>query len=599
MEDSHLQHLNDQQRKAATAPHEPLLIVAGAGTGKTRTLISRIQHLLGSGVPPQHIYAVTFTNKAAREMLERVMNNSRHTALPWIGTFHSLGARILRKEARLLNRTPDFTIYDEQDTLSLARRILKESGLQTSKRSPSLVREMMGKIKGEGLSFEELEDMYPAEAPIAHDLFTAYERALENNNAFDFDDLISKPVHLFKEHPAVLRKYQESIQYLLVDEYQDINLVQYELIRLLVGATGKLSVVGDDQQTIYTWRGSSVETFMRFEHDWPNAQVVLLEENYRSTPIILDAANAVIAHNSNQRPKKLFTQNPSGPLITVAEVRDEDEEGEWIAKRLAMYDYQNHPTAILYRTNAQSRAIESALIGYAIPYHLYGGIQFYDRREIKDILAALRIAANPQDSVSAERLKKTFRKATYLALMDALTQAGSLSPAEIIISFIELSHYREYLATEFTNAEEREENIDELARFAQQFPSLSDFLERAALMQSTDAPSTQRGIKEGSVTLMTMHMAKGLEFDRVHIAGATEGVLPHARSLDTLTELEEERRLFYVGMTRARRELSISFYSIPSRFLFEIPEKYTEFLSKRTSAHQLYEDEERYIDVNW
>jgi DNA helicase-2/ATP-dependent DNA helicase PcrA len=599
--------LNEAQRAAVTAGFEPLLIVAGAGTGKTRTLTERIKHLIAHGTPPERIYAVTFTNKAAKEMASRVHASGRGVA-PFIGTFHSLGVRLLRDDAKKLGRTANFVIFDDHDTMQLLRRLLK--GNETAKqlkRGPAFFREAISSIKG-GLTPETLAEHFTrAEATLVHDVYNAYETALRENNGFDFDDLIEKPVQLFREHPDALQKQRDRLGYLFVDEYQDINAMQRELIRLLVGTHAHLSVVGDDQQTIYSWRGSSVETFLAFEEDWPNARVVLLEENYRSTKTILQAANAVIANNTRQKPKRLFTGNADGDVITVFEALNEDTEAMWIAERVKEIaatpvpkPAQRSTIGILYRTNAQSRAVEQALIMHGVPYVMYGGVQFYERREVKDVVAALRIAVNPQDTLSVERLQKALRKAPFLAAMDVLRTATGRPPTEVIKDFLIAAHYIEYLEKEFLNAPERLENVNELLRFSTEFTETAPFLEQVSLMQSTDR-GTARGRTtraEHPVALMTMHMAKGLEFDTVFIAGVQEGILPHQRSLDTLAELEEERRLFYVAMTRARKKLNISFSDIPSRFLFEIPEDYTKFTSERTAEDALVDDEERYITID-
>jgi len=625
--------LNDAQKSAVTAGLEPLLIVAGAGTGKTKTLTERIRHLMETGVPPEKIYAMTFTNKAAKEMASRVLGKGagrRPGGDPFMGTFHSLGARMLREDATLLGRTAGFVIFDDHDTMQLLRKVLKgNETAKEAKRGAAFFRTTTTLIKNG--AFADTEDDYTrAELEMVHDVYDKYEAGLRENNAFDFDDLIAKPVELFHDHPEVLAKHHARIGYLFVDEYQDVNAVQNDLVKALVGNHAHLSVVGDDQQTIYSWRGSNVETFLQFEHDWPNARVILLEENYRSTKTVIEASNAVIANNLRQKPKRLFTNNPQGEPITVFEAYNEDSEAMWIAEQITKVftvpkgdsdDVEKNGTSVgvLYRTNAQSRAIEQALIMHGIPYVMFGGVQFYERREIKDIVAGLRIAVNPQDSISAERLKKAFRKAPYLEVMAAMRGAGvaeasgqappgkepenkGKTPQELIKLFLVSAHYIEYLEKEFPNAPERMENINELMRFSLEFTEVAPFLEQVSLMQSTDrgtGRSRRTMPADGrTVALMTMHMAKGLEFDNVFVAGAQEGILPHQRSLVTHAEVEEERRLFYVAMTRARKELSISFSDIPSRFLFEIPEDYQRFTSQRSETDQLVDDEERYITLD-
>jgi DNA helicase-2/ATP-dependent DNA helicase PcrA len=442
-----------------------------------------------------------------------------------------------------------------------------------------------------------------------------YELFLARNNAFDFDDLIQKPVYIFEQRPAILAKYQERYTHILVDEYQDVSPGQYRLIRFLAGHRNQVSVVGDDAQMIYGWRYANIDTFLGFERDWPRARVVFLEENYRSSGTIVQAASAVIAHNEVAREKNLWTRNNDGEPITILEAGDEDEEAEWIAeevekvKRLkgekenATFSPSHlltSPTiAILYRTNAQSRALEQALIRRNIPYRIYGGLKFYERREIKDIVAALRLALNPRDELSRERLEKAFRLRTFREILPVLHASSAQAPAAAIQSFLAAASYFEYLERETMNPEERRENIEELVSFAEGFTDIPSFLEHVALVQSTDDVNASRQSQSANrnpgsdanssrlaisdlqappVHLSTIHLAKGLEFDYVFLAGCAEGLLPHARSVESEEELEEERRLMYVAMTRARKELAISFYGIPSRFIGEIPPEFAEFL---------------------
>jgi DNA helicase-2/ATP-dependent DNA helicase PcrA len=415
-------------------------------------------------------------------------------------------------------------------------------------------------------------------------VFDAYEAALQRNNAFDFDDLIQKPVLLFKQNPAVLKKYQTAFDAVLVDEWQDINPMQYEFVKLLAGSHRNLSVVGDDEQTIYTWRYADIKTFLNFDKDWKDATVHFLEENYRSTGTIVNAAQAVVQNNRFRTPKKLRTSNPEGDPITLFEAWGENEEAAWIAKKISdlqRTDVQS-TVGILYRTNAQSRAIEQALIRENVAYRIFGGLKFYERREVKDAVAALRYAANPKDEPSRERLEKNFSRRKFTEFKNGLTAAADPTPAGILNIFLESFGYFDYLEQNFINAAEREENISELAAFAAEFQTLADLLEKVSLVQSTDKPSggtagthDKNERQDGSIVhLSTIHLAKGLEFDSVFIAGASEGVLPHVRSMDNDDALEEERRLMYVAMTRARKKLFISFFGMPSRFLSEIPQEY-------------------------
>lgn len=587
--------LNPAQRSAVESGSEPLLIIAGAGTGKTRTLTERIKHLLAQGIDPSRIMAVTFTNKAAKEMKERALDGIAPGPTPWIGTFHSFGARFLRKHATLAGRTRDFTIYDDGDTMTLLRRIAKT---MPEKVTAATLRNKISAVKNGMTPMSEVEkDMSPtAQQTLA--AYHAYETALKENNAFDFDDLIVWPAKLLEEHSNLRSRYHDDIGYVLIDEYQDINESQYRLVRGLVGPTGHLTVVGDDHQTIYSWRGSDIKIFMAFEKDWPNAKVIKLEDNYRSTQTIISASNAVIANNRNQLQKTLISNKEVGPLIKIAEFFTELDEAHWIAQKLGDYIRQGKGTAaVLYRTNAQARALEHALVRARVPYHVFGGVQFYDRLEIRDALAAIRVAANPQDTLGAERLLKTFRLTRGRPLVAKLRELGPIAPAAILDTFLAESHYAAHLEDEFDNAEDRLENVIELRKFAATFETVTEFLEHVSLVQSTD---TRSGGKAGpGITLMTGHMAKGLEFDRVHIAGASEGTLPHSRSLNSEAEIEEERRLFYVAMTRARHELSVSFIHVPSRFLLEIPEQYTEMEGGRGRRSLDLDDEDRYIDVLW
>jgi DNA helicase-2/ATP-dependent DNA helicase PcrA len=627
-------NLNPQQELAVKAPFSPLLIVAGAGTGKTRTLTSRIVYLIESGVPANKICALTFTNKAAKEMADRVgdpknpnsiriprknlkqsIANSDHSDAfvdwdcnfkPFIGTFHSLGARILRAEARFLKRTANFVIFDDHDSFQLVKKIIKGMETKEINKGPAFFLEKISQLKSGMLSRADFEDSACPHGKLLLKISRRYEEALERNNAFDFDDLILKVIKVFKTQPAVLKKYQRRFPHLLIDEYQDLNNPQYELIRLLAHKTKTISVVGDDQQTIYSWRGSNFEIFLNFENDWPEAQVMLLEENYRSTKNIISAARTLIANNKRQKPKTLWTKNEAGPLIKIFEAADEEEEAGWIAEKIRneKSETRNETVAILYRTNAQSRAMEQALIEREIPYRIFGGIKFYERREIKDIVAALRLAQNPKDEVSRERLQKTFSKNIFEALNEKLLNEKGLSPPGLINLFLGATNYFEYLEKNFPNPEERRENIGELIYFAAQFRDLSLFLEQISLIQTTDIPANSAkgrfAVSDSlfAVNLMTIHLAKGLEFDNVFIAGCGEGILPHNLSLDSDAGLEEERRLMYVAMTRAKKRLYASFYDQPSRFLFELPQDLIQFQSSVSDEKFLRDNEERYITID-
>lgn len=591
--------LNEKQRDAVSHGEGPLLIVAGAGSGKTKTLTSRLAALLHSGVKPENIVAITFTNKAAGEMKERtekILNKDKEAFKSmFLGTFHSFGARILKKEARIFGRTANYTIFDADDSKSLIKKVAVGAGLseRDAKRlTPLVLRREFSKIKDEMIDPEEAED------EVVYRLFKLYEQALQNNNAFDFDDLIQKPVMLFLGNPEILDAYQERFKYILVDEYQDTNTAQYMLIKLLASKYRNLSVVGDDQQSIFKFRGSDFRNFLNFEKDWPDAKVVLLEENYRSTQNIIKAASAVISHNHLQKSKTLWTNNPEGGKVKIVEQYSADGEAEWIAGHIdAIRLFSDYGSlAILYRTNAQSRAIEQALIERGMSYRIFGGLKFYERKEIKDLVAALRYGSNPQDSVSLDRLKKSFLKKPYTQLKEELPQkAAALRPVELLGYILMVTDYFNYIERTQTNSVERIENIKELIEFATRFEKMEDFLERISLLESTDTVKKKdlKNLKDNVVNLMTIHMAKGSEFDAVFVVGVNDGLLPHQMSYHNENEIEEERRLMYVAMTRARRELYLTFYHLPSRFLSEIPSGLTDFEGGKS-----FDDEERYIDMD-
>lgn len=623
--------LNPAQEKAVQAPDRPLLIVAGAGTGKTRTLTMRILYLLSRGVPAGSILGVTFTNKAAREIESRVLAGLQKAGgpgtwggenPPFLGTFHSLGSRILRREAHRLGRTANFAIFDDQDSFQLVKKVAKGLGLADTKsrsarrgeRGPAFLADRISRIKNGMLAADLLEESHPDGALIAA-AYEDYEKELVKQNAFDFDDLIEKVVRLLKANPDILAGIRARFTHVLVDEYQDVNNMQYELVRLIVGDSGRVSVVGDDAQTIFSWRGSNFEIFLNFERDWPNAQVVVLDQNYRSSKHIIAGASAVIAENQKQKQKNLWTENDEGSKIRLIETLHEDEEAEWIANQIAEEMIARsaegeapRSTAILYRTNAQSRAIEQALVRHRVPYRVYGGLKFYERKEIRDAVAALRITANPKDDVSRERLEKAISKTRLARFVEALGTVSAREPAALINLFLETTGYLDLLERTETNVRDRKENIAELIVFAGRFNALPQMIEELTLLQATDAVKgarnnrgaggVERKEKSAYVELMTMHLAKGLEFDRVFVAGVSEGLLPHARATSNDAELEEERRLLYVAMTRARHDLTLSFYDLPSRFLSAIPERHLAFTSLTSDAQTFEDDEERAITLD-
>ncbi|MBI4085529.1 MAG: UvrD-helicase domain-containing protein [Candidatus Liptonbacteria bacterium] len=622
--------LNPQQKLAVQAADKPLLIVAGAGTGKTRTLTGRLAYLMEKGVPPGSIVAITFTNKAAKEMAGRIStynpelitNNKKVISYrlsvmsPFIGTFHSFGARILRAEAKLAGRNSNFVIFDDSDSLQVIKKILKtesaKGGYSECSGAADLSRKI-SQIKNGVSTKEEILTSFE-EGELILKVYNRYEKELEKNNAFDFDDLIEKVVTIFEANPKILEKYRRRFNHLLVDEYQDLNNKQYRFIKLMVGDSSHISVVGDDQQMIYSFRGSNFRIFLDFERDWPDANIVLLEENYRSTSNIIRAASVLMSNNVNQKPKTLWTKKENGAPVKIVEAEDDEDEAYWIAEEIEKI--KNHEkkadVAIIYRTNAQSRAIEQVLIERGIPYQIFGGLRFYERKEIKDIVAALRYVQNPNDEISRERLEKNIAKGRFAKFRESISGAD-ISPEDLIGVFLESTGYLELMSRNSLNAEERSENIAELVHFASEFRDLSAFLEQIALLQPTDESANRKGQmangKNGkfatsdmryAVNLMTIHLAKGLEFDGVFIAGCNEGLLPHSRSMRSELEIEEERRLMYVAMTRAKKELFLSFYDIPSRLLGELPRDLIEFESLVSGEKDFFDidSEERYITLD-
>ncbi len=645
--------LNPEQARAVTTTEGPLLILAGAGSGKTRVLAHRIAYLVGvKGVAPWRILAVTFTNRAAQELRERIISlvgeGGRDVQA---GTFHSLCARVLRADGDAIGVDRRFVIYDTDDQGALMKQILKEEDLPlTGEFRPSAVLGAISRAKNEMLdpSFLAEHAANHRERTVAR-LATRYQERLRTAHALDFDDLLLEAVRLFQESPEVLAKYQEKWRYLHVDEYQDTNRAQYLWIRALAERHHNLCVVGDDDQSIYSWRGADLRNILDFERDWPTATVVKLEQNYRSTQLILDAAHAVVSRNSARKDKKLWTENAAGVRIQRFEAYNEEEEAEWIARQVESLTGGRGSTltrradadddlegplrardiAVMYRMNAQSRAIEESFLRYGIRYQLVGGTRFYSRREVKDALAYLRVLRSDTDSVSYERIinvpargigDKTIEVlrvaaraeggstwgaieaaargelpalaprargalADFAALVRRLrTRVGILALPELFDEALEASGYRAMLADGSEDGEERWANLLELRSVTTRYDDLTpeDALDR--LLEETALVADQDSYEgdADAVTLITLHAAKGLEFPIVFIAGLEEGLFPHSRALDDEKELEEERRLAYVGITRAKRRLYLSHAwrratwgmgqaAVPSRFLLEIP----------------------------
>ena len=600
--------LNQKQKEAVETLEGPLLILAGAGSGKTKTLTHRIANLIQHGVRPEEILALTFTNKAAREMRERLasllgMHNS-YTFMPWMGTFHSICVKILRREAINVGLTEKFIIYDTSDRQTLIKHAMKRLSISDKKIKAKAVEAAISNAKNQGQDPDDLaaEASYPNQRDIAK-IYKEYESERKKADAVDFDDLLLYVARLFQNRPDIRKKWQKHFRHILIDEYQDTNHIQYQIVKLLVDEKQNICVVGDDWQSIYSWRGADFTNILNFEHDFPGAKVIKLEQNYRSTQNILDASQKVIEKNEQRTDKRLFTEAGKGAPITIEKLRDERAEAEWVANIIKQSKRSLGDFAVLYRTNAQSQAFERVFVEHNIPYKLVGGVRFYDRKEIKDILAYLHLIVNPKDVVALSRVinvptrgigavslgrildgdlshltPKIMQKyEAFLKILDDLRNKTD-APAELINELLNKINYRQYLEQEDKlKAEERLENIEVLVGEVSAYPTLDDFLADAALMSSADEDSSK-----DSVTLMTLHAAKGLEFPVVFLVGLEEGLLPHVRSFEEkLEEIEEERRLAYVGMTRAMEELFLSYalsrfnfggrnYNMPSRFLTDL-----------------------------
>jgi DNA helicase-2/ATP-dependent DNA helicase PcrA len=655
-----LARLNPEQQRAVTTTDGPVLILAGAGSGKTRVLAHRVAYLVGvKAVRPWQILAVTFTNKAAAELRARIVGlvgeeAGREVAM---GTFHALCARVLRREGRAIGLDPHFVVYDTDDQQSLMKQILREQDLPvTGEYKPSAILSAISRAKNEMIDARFLAENAHThrEREIAR-LYGRYQERLSGAAALDFDDLLLEAVRLFHEAPEVLERYQGRWRYLHVDEYQDTNRPQYLWVKALAAAHQNVCVVGDDDQSIYSWRGADIRNILDFERDYPSATVIKLEQNYRSTQLILDAAHAVVTHNASRKDKHLWTEQAGGQPIGRFEAYNEEEEAEWIARKIEelttgagtiltrradqeLESWERGDVAVMYRTNAQSRAIEEAFLRYGIRYQLIGGMRFYQRREVKDALAYLRVLRNDSDQVGFERIlnvpargigEKTLEElrafvavepaggpegaepvtywnaivaagegrvealgtrarmalAGFAELIARLrTRVGVLALPDLLDAVLEESGYRAMLADGSEEGEERWANLLELRSVTTRYDDLEPvdaldrFLEETALVSDQDSLEASAD----AVTLITLHAAKGLEFPVVFIAGLEEGVFPHSRSLDDEKQLEEERRLAYVGITRAKRRLYLSHavrratwgqgtLSVPSRFLFEIP----------------------------
>lgn len=576
-----MDNLNTKQKEAVLKFAGPSIILAGAGSGKTRALVAKVVHLIrDNGVPSRSVLMITFTNKAAAEMKNRIGSYN----LGFIGTFHSFCVRILRIEAELAGLKDNFVIYDDDDQTAVIKSIIKE---EYGKRyTPSYFLNKISAAKNQLISpvrYLELFSGYSANIDVGK-VYAKYQHELKENNAVDFDDLIMITVNLFRKNPAVLEKYQEKYRYILVDEFQDTNTAQYTLTRLLGEKYKNVTVVGDFSQSIYSWRGAEITNLDKFKKDFPGSSVFHLEQNYRSTQKILDFAYSVISKNTTHPVLHLYTKNQTGEEIVFYEAETEEEEAVYIALNIENLrsKYPYNQIAVLYRTNAQSRALEEAFLHKGMSYMLVGGVRFYDRREIKDVLSMLRLLVNPVDKVALERVQKLGKRrwAEFKKYYDEnKDNVDKKDTATHISEVLDAVGYMKLFDPDSEEDYSRIENIKELKSVALSHPSLTAFLEQVALVESEYFAGEKKAKEEG-IRLMTLHQAKGLEFKAVFIVGLEEGILPHSRSVDDAHSLEEERRLFYVGVTRAKERLHITWAkrrfiygrrgeSMKSRFLEE------------------------------
>jgi DNA helicase-2/ATP-dependent DNA helicase PcrA len=585
--------LNEQQRQAVLHGEGPAMVLAGAGSGKTRVLVTRVAYLLeDKNLNPENILLLTFTNKAAGEMQSRV---SRLTGkqLPFAGTFHKLGARILRSYGSKLGYPENYVIYDSDDQLSLIKLVMKDLDVDPKQYHHKAILGSISSAKQQLIGPEEYQQFARGQfQEIVGRIYQIYERRLKMASALDFDNLLTKTIELLRMHTDVREYFQEMFQYVLIDEYQDTNHAQYVLTKLLMQPQNNLFVVGDASQAIYGWRGADYRNMLNLKLDFAGMEEYRLEQNYRSTPCILQAASGVIQNNQSHPVLELWTENDDFDKITLMECHDGREEAKRVAKMISQLIDDLNEVAVLYRTNAQSRELEEALLRLSIPYRLVGGVKFYSRKEVKDVLAYLSLVHQPENEVAllrATRLGKR-RLAAFLAWREKYHQSDTqLTTPEILDQLLAATYYTEKYNEKDPEDLSRLENIQELKSVATQFPDLTEFLEQVALVEN-DQLGNQGQPDQPAVTLMSLHAAKGLEFNTVFLVGMEEGLFPHSRSLLERDQLEEERRLCYVGITRARRKLIMSHAKqrfvfgtpqrqLPSRFIREIPAKLLENLA--------------------
>ena len=640
-----LDFLNEQQKEAVRTTEGPVLVIAGAGSGKTKVLTTRIAYLIEEKhVSPTHILAITFTNKAAGEMRTRVLSMLGPVAYQiQISTFHSFGLQIIKENYDVLGYQPNFTIMDSDDAITIIKKIIKELGYDPKEYNPKAIRSKISGAKNELMDPKEYEK-YAATAyeEVVVKVYERYEKKLKANNSFDFDDLLMKPIELFRTHPEILKKYQERFEYVLIDEYQDTNEAQYMLTKMISAKYKNICVVGDDSQAIYAWRGANYKNILNFEKDFEDTKVILLEENYRSTQNILNAANDIIKNNKQRKEKNLWTSNEEGLKIRYHKADNEKDEAHYVVKEikeLLSKGEQREEIAVLYRTNAQSRNMEEALLQENIPYKVVGSFYFYNRKEIKDLICYLKLIYNTNDDVSFMRVvnvpkrgigDKTIESLSEKAmnentsLFHAITsgkeldfknmiesiQKADCSLTELVDLVLEKTGMKEELEHEKTlEADIRLENLEEFKTITKTFEekngiiSLEDFLNEISLVSDIEEHKNNTDV----VTLMTVHSAKGLEFNHVFLIGMEEGLFPHNNSLMDLEQIEEERRLCYVAVTRARKTLQLVnarrrtifgdvSYNLPSRFLDEISEDYLEVDSELTVFSKLQFHKEDMVD---
>jgi DNA helicase II / ATP-dependent DNA helicase PcrA len=621
----YLETLNDKQKEAVLYTDGPLLIVAGAGAGKTKTITHRIIHLIHQGIAPSSILAVTFTNKAAKEMRDRVHTlldqkvHGTYGELPFISTFHALGVHIIKENAHLIGLTKHFAIADEHDALVIIKDAMKARDIDPKQYEPRKIKSIISRSKGDFVTSDTYsKNVNSALGSIVALLWRDYERALKNEKMLDFDDLLLESVLILKKNPEIKQRYQERWKYIHVDEYQDTNEVQYELTKLLVGKDENICVVGDTDQNIYSWRGANIKNMLHFEKDYPDAKIILLEQNYRSTKNIIEAANMVIKKNQYRVAKNLFTENITGEAITVYEGYDEVHEAEFVADTIDELLKDNDPEdiAVLYRANFQSRVLEEALLGKQIPYQVLG-VKFFERKEIKDVLSYVKAAYNkeclsdikriintPARGIGKVTLAKLFANQftdlpasmqtkinTFYVLLDAIREyADDHKPSETLKFVIQKSGLEDELSRGSTDDQERLENIKELVTLATKYDQLPQDEGMEKLLEDAALSSDQDTLmhKGKGVRLMTVHASKGLEFKYVFITGLEQDLFPHTGHGKSKEDAEEERRLFYVALTRAEHKLFLSYAQLrtifgmkqvnsPSEFIYDIPENLVEF----------------------